>query len=120
MGIATMLLPETVLTYCFNEKYDSSIFRGMNKTDINPITKFTMQCFGAQATLCGLLILTTEFTANSFKAFGTAMISFFVFDYMAYSKGYLNFIGALGDAVGNTVFVYCSWMGYKILNDKNQ
>lgn len=73
-----------------------------------------MQCFGSQATLCGVLILATKFTSQSFKTFGLCILPYFVFDGLAYSRGYLTALGAVGDAAGNIVFLACSWLGYHI------
>jgi len=108
-----MLLPDLVLRHCIHARHHPTIFNEAGAS--NPITKLVMQCFGSQATLCGILILSTEFTANSFKTFGLCILPYFVFDGLAFSNGHLTTLGALGDAAGNVVFLACSWLGYRIV-----
>jgi hypothetical protein len=134
MGLATLLFPNTV---CRLSLKPSFLLTGKNDTkkeskkpipsnekpqpplDIDiwtlPVSgplKFAMQCFGAQAALQGFLILSTTFTKESYRNFGLAMIPFFVFDYMAWSAGYLTPFGAIGDGVGNVVFTACCYLAY--------
>jgi hypothetical protein len=70
-----------------------------------------MRCFGAQATLCGILLLTTNFDQQTYKIWTCSILPFFVFDLMAYQSGYLTAFGAIGDAVGNVVFTLAGLKG---------
>jgi hypothetical protein len=71
----------------------------------------TMQCFGAQAVLCGTLLCTSRLDKRGYLIWGAAMLPFFVFDYIAYKRGILTPMGALGDAAGNVVFTVASAIG---------
>ena len=108
MGLATMLFPKTTAELAFKENY-------LGKEGVTKPLKRIMQCFGSQATLCGVLILSSKFTAETFKVFGLSMIPYFAFDYLAWSSGALTPFGAIGDAVGNLIFVSCSLVGYNTL-----
>ena len=113
MGIATMIFPSLVLKYSITTQFQHHCFSN-NGEDINPIVKLLTQCFGSQATLCGVLILSTNFDTFSFKIFGMCMIPYFIFDLLAYQQGYLTEFGAIGDGVGNLIFSICSFIGYAI------
>lgn len=75
--------------------------------------RLVLQCFGSQAALCGLLILSAKFSANTFRLFGLAMIPYVAFDYLAWRMGALTPFGALGDLAGNVVFGVCCYQGYR-------
>ena len=110
MGDATMLFPDLVLRHCIHARHHPTIFNGSGGS--NPIPKLVMQCFGSQATLCGILILSTKWTSQSYKTFALCILPYFVFDGLAYTRGYLTALCAVGDAAGNIVFLACSWFGY--------
>jgi hypothetical protein len=104
MGIGTMLFADKIIPLGF---------QGYNTQMHSPQLSITFRCFGAQATLCGLLLLSQKMTKNTFRTWGLAMLPFFVFDYVAWEKGMITNLGAIGDALGNVVFVTCSYIGYK-------
>ncbi|KAI8854018.1 hypothetical protein BC829DRAFT_381086 [Chytridium lagenaria] len=117
MGLATMLLPNFVSRLSFPARYLAlQSPQEPNRPVLSKPMKLAIQCFGAQATLCGLLILTTRFTRETFRNFGVAMMPFFVFDYLAWKDGALTDFGALGDGIGNVVFTVCCYIGYSRLS----
>ncbi|KAJ3253116.1 hypothetical protein HK103_000866 [Boothiomyces macroporosus] len=117
MGLACLIFPETTLRLSFTEPTLKSVMNySIGGLILSPAAKLLMQAFGSQATLCGVLILNAKFTQQTFFVFGVSMIPFFVFDYMAYAAGFLSPLGAIGDAIGNTIFSYCCYKGYTILN----
>ncbi len=111
LGLATMLFPKKAAELSFKEEF-------LGKEGVSKPLKLTMQCFGSQATLCGILILTSKFTADTFKIFGLAMIPYLAFDYYAWQTDALTPLGAIGDAVGNVIFAACSLVGYNALTKK--
>ncbi|KAJ3408347.1 hypothetical protein HDU80_006031 [Chytriomyces hyalinus] len=114
MGLASVLFPETALRlFLADDAYTSILAKG-GKTVI-PAARIIFQCFGSQAALCGTLILTSEFTAATFKTFGLAMIPYFLFDYWAWKHNFVSTLGAVGDGLGNIVFAGASYLGYKAL-----
>lgn len=57
MGLGTMLAPqETLIPLCFKPEYLGG------SSGVTPALKLVMQCFGSQASLVGLLLLTTKMT----------------------------------------------------------
>ncbi len=74
-------------------------------------TRLLMGCFGAQAVLCGTVILLSEFKAKTFLVFGlVGSIPFFVFNY------YFLFVAQMFtplmwlDFVGNVaILTLCLW-----------
>eukprot|EP01032_Pedospumella_encystans_P016802 gene16802-19154_t len=111
MGLATMIFPKMITELSFNKEF-------LGKDGVTPPLKLAMQCFGSQASLCGLLILSSKFTSRTYRNFGLAMIPYFVFDYYFWSNGALTTFGAAGDAIGNTVFASCCFLGHCLLTDK--
>lgn len=77
----------------------------------NTATLLIFQCFGAQACLCSLLLLTARMDAGAFKAWAMAMLPFLVFDAYFYQNGMLTTFGAVGDGVGNVLFIALSFHG---------
>lgn len=108
MGLITLTFPHKVIEFAFTDDY-------LGKAGVTKPLKLTMRCFGSQATLCGVLILSSKFSADTFKIFGLAMIPYFAFDYMAWKSGALTPLGAIGDAVGNFIFSVCCLVGYSAL-----
>ncbi|KAJ3093429.1 hypothetical protein HDU96_002293 [Phlyctochytrium bullatum] len=130
MGLVTMLFPNTTIRLSFDPAFlalkgdeSDSIPTSADKTKalttrpapISPVLRFTMRCFGAQATLCGFLLLVAPFNKQTYAAFGAAIAPFFVFDWMAWQAGALTPFGAIGDGLGNVVFTVCCWLGYNRL-----
>ncbi|KAJ3230047.1 hypothetical protein HDU81_004808 [Chytriomyces hyalinus] len=114
MGLASIVFPETALRLFLAEDAYKSILAKGGRTVI-PAARIIFQCFGAQAALCGALILSSEFTATTFKTFGLAMIPYFLFDYWAWKHNFVSTLGAVGDGVGNIIFAGGSYLGYKAL-----
>lgn len=77
----------------------------------NAATLLIFACFGAQACLCGLLLLTARMDAWAFKTWAVAMLPFLVFDAYFYQNGMLTTFGAGGDCVGNILFIVLSCHG---------
>lgn len=133
MGLVTALFPSTTMKLSLKGKcLDSALevstaaaaaAAGKEKDDkdtatsrrrkLNSAADLLTRCFGAQAVLCGTLLLTTKMHKFSFAVFGLAMIPFLVFDGIAYRRGLLTEFGAIGDAVGNFIFMACCWIGFE-------
>ena len=108
MGLGTMLFPGLLLPISLKNHASS------DSADLT----LTFRCFGAQATLCGLILLSLRPTAKFYRNFGLAILPFFVFDYMAWHNDMITTFGALGDAAGNIVFTGCSYIGWKRTTEK--
>lgn len=117
MGLATMAFPSHVIRYSFTKDFLSDLpITSSTSTELTTYPRsliLLVQCFGSQASLCGLLLLTTNFNKRSFKYFGYAMIPYFIFDYYFWQKNALTTFGAVGDGVGNVIFAACSYLGYQ-------
>jgi hypothetical protein len=111
MGLVTMMMPELTLKLFIPDHHQHHVF---SNGVVNPITKLAMQCFGSQASLCGILILNSHFSRHTFKVFGLCLVPYFAFDLLAYKHGLINTMGAVGDGVGNVIFSVCCWLGYQI------
>jgi hypothetical protein len=114
MGLVSLLFPTSVLRLSLQPSVLSSLLNVSSKgsVTINPAAKLLFQCFGAQASLCGVLMLTCHFTKQTFKWFGVSILPFFAFNYIYWQNGMLTTFGAIGDALGNVVFCGCCYMGY--------
>lgn len=110
MGVATMVFPKTITEMSFTKQF-------LGKEGVTPPLILTMRCFGSQAALCGLLILSSTFDANTYRNFGLAMIPYFAFDVHCYSVGALTTFGAVGDGIGNVIFAACCLLGHNLLKD---
>ena len=104
MGLATMLFPRELLGLSL---------ASIRAEQISDELAFIFRCFGAQATLCGCILLSCTFTARLYRNFGLAILPFFVFDWMAWHMGFLTPFGAIGDGLGNVVFTASSILGYR-------
>lgn len=131
MGLITMIFPQRVLDISFQGDFllspsnssvvSSSSFSPLSSSSspssssmsYSPILLLVVRCFGSQACLCGLLILITKFNKRTNLYFGLAMIPYLVFDAVGYVSGVLTLFGAIGDALGNLVFVTCCLHGYR-------
>jgi hypothetical protein len=110
MGLATMLFPVQIANLSLTKEF-------LGRDGVTPALKLVMQCFGAQASLCGMLIYNTKWTACSYKYFGLSILPFLAFDYHFWKNGALTQFGAIGDAVGNLIFLYGSYLGHYYLKD---
>ena len=116
MGLVTLCFPSTVLHLSITPESLGNLMvtsPSGTLTFAHPLLKLLMSCFGAQASLCGILLLCCKMTRKTYKVFGSAILPFFLFDYWAWKAGMLTNFGALGDLLGNSVFVTCCWLGYK-------
>jgi len=113
MGLLTMLFPSQVVRYSFTKE-----FLSMPDKDAanSPALLLSIQCFGSQASLCGLLILSSQFNKQTFLNFGLAMIPYFIFDYYYWQQHALTNFGAIADGIGNIVFGVCCYLGYQYLD----
>ena len=112
MGLATMLFPKVTTELSFSKTF-------LGKEGVTEPVKLVMRCFGSQATLCGLLILSSDFKADTFRNFGLAIIPYFIFDIHYWRSGALTNFGAAGDAVGNIIFAACCLAGYSTVKKKD-
>jgi len=78
-------------------------------------SRLFLSCFGAQAVLCGIVILTSRFEPRTFLIFGLlASIPFFVFNYYFYFVREMFTQWMLLDFVGNAGILACGVIGYKL------
>jgi hypothetical protein len=113
MGLATMLFPSEVLRHCFTKEF---LALPSGSTEYPRSLVLSIQCFGSQASLCGLVILSSKFCKETYRNFGLAMIPYFVFDYYFWQRNALTNFGAIGDALGNVIFSACCYLGYQELS----
>ena len=111
MGLLTMISPKVAAEMSLTKDF-------LGKDGVTPALKLVMQCFGSQASLCGLVILSSNFTARTYRNFGLAMIPYLMFDYHCWANNALTTFGALGDVAGNALFAACCAVGYKLLKDE--
>ena len=101
LGLATMLAPDVMITLSVQDPLKS-----------NDLTRLIFQCFGLQASLCGLIALTATFQRRTYIALGLAILPVFIFDYWFYAvEPVLTLFGSLVDAIFNVVFVVMCWIG---------
>lgn len=105
MGLATMLFPSQIMELSLDKDF-------LGKDGVTPAIKLITQCFGSQAAVCGLLIISSEFKRETYRNFGLAMIPYIIFDIQFWKKGALSTFGAAGDGAGNIAFIICCWLGY--------
>jgi hypothetical protein len=105
MGLGTMLMPKTILELSFHKDLlDRS-------GGITPALLLTFCCFGAQASLCGLLALTCEFTHKTWIAWIAGIFPFIILDFVALKMKFCTPFGFFGDLFGNIVFTVCGIIG---------
>ena len=82
---------------------------------LNETSKLLMACFGAQAVLCGIVLLITTFGKNAFLAFGlVGSVPFFAFNYYFYFVVEMFTDWMLLDFAGNIGILLCGILGYKL------
>lgn len=80
----------------------------------NATSALLMGCFGAQAVLCGTVILTSRFTPKTFLIFGLiASAPFFGFNYYFYFVRQMFSEWMLLDFAGNIGILALSLLGYR-------
>ena len=103
-------LTSLVVSTCFNPAY----FR-------NTIgERVLVGCFGAQATLQGILLLSCRMCKNTWLHWGLCVLPFVAFDVYACPWGpvpVLSWLRAVGDGLGNAVFLTASFLGYRQTED---
>ncbi|CAJ1424956.1 unnamed protein product [Effrenium voratum] len=110
MGLGTMLLPSLVMDTCFNPTYFSGTVG----------ERVLVGCFGAQATLQGILLLSCRFCKRTWVYWGLGILPFVVFDAYACPWGplpVLTWLGAAGDGLGNAIFLAACYLGYHRTDD---
>jgi hypothetical protein len=111
MGAATMLFPETVTRLSVARE---KLPPGRDEDGggaAQPALKLAIRCFGAQATMCGVLLLASKMDRRAHAIWAGALVPFFIFDYVAWKRGLLTPFGAIADAAGNVVFLLASSVG---------
>lgn len=113
MGLGTMLLPSLVMDTCFNPTYFSGTVG----------ERVLVGCFGAQATLQGILLLSCRFRKRTWVYWGLGILPFVVFDAYACPWGplpVLTWLGAAGDGLGNAIFLAACCLGYRRTDDGDE
>jgi hypothetical protein len=111
MGAVTMLFPRPVTRLSLSKAVLPPGPEEAGGGAAQPALELAMRCFGAQACMCGVLLLTSKMDRRAHAIWGACIVPFFVFDYLAWRGGYLTPLGAIGDAAGNVVFLAASAVG---------
>jgi hypothetical protein len=83
---------------------------------LSDTTALLMGCFGAQAVLCGSLMLLARFTAATFLGFGLlASIPFFVFNAWFFWVAEMFTAWMLLDFAGNVSFLVIGIVGWRLM-----
>ena len=112
MALPCMLCPGWVIKLGFTEKMQPRDEHEAARTEL------MMRCFGSQAMLSGIAMSVGEWKPVAYKVWIGGILPFFVFDFVAWKKGYINSLGAVFDAIGNVIFVTCSLLA--LVNDGKQ
>jgi hypothetical protein len=84
-------------------------------------TAVFISCFGAQAVLCGFVILLSRFTSGTFLWFGLiGSVPFFAFNAYFYFIKPIFTEWMLLDFVGNLVILACGLLGYRMARDSER
>ena len=111
LGSWCLLFPLTVESLVFKAEF----YIG------NRTSQLLMGCFGAQAVLAGIIILTSKFEARTFLYFGLfGSIPFFAFNYYFYFVEAMFTDWMLLDFVGNLGILLCGLWGYKLSKNNNE
>ena len=88
---------------------------------LSATTALLMGCFGAQAVLCGSLIMAAHFTARTFLVFGLlASIPFFVFNVWFVWVAEMFTAWMLLDFAGNLSFLLIGIVGWRLMRDETE
>ena len=78
-------------------------------------SRVILGCFGAQAVLCGIVILASRFTPRTFLVFGVcASLPFMAFNWYFYSVRQVFTDWMLLDVAGNIGILACGIVGYRL------
>lgn len=105
MGVLTLLCPSQVINIGTNPSLVQNTAG----------TRFVTRCFGSQATLQGVLLLTCDFKKRTWLWWGAAIVPFLIFNVLCSPLGpfpALSWLGVLGDGFGNIFFLGCCVFGY--------
>jgi hypothetical protein len=84
-------------------------------------TAVFISCFGAQAVLCGFVILLSRFTSRTFLWFGlVGSVPFFAFNAYFYFVEPIFTHWMLLDFVGNLVILACGLLGYRMARERER
>ena len=87
---------------------------------LSDTTALLMGCFGAQAMLCGALMLLARFTAWTFLIFGLlASVPFFVFNAWFVWVSEMFTALMLLDFAGNVSFLVIGLIGWRLMRDES-
>jgi hypothetical protein len=106
LGGWCLLAPHMVETLSLRPEYQH----------LSATTALLMGCFGAQAVLCGSLMLLSRFTATTFLVFGLlASVPFFIFNawFVWVSEMFTSLM--LLDFVGNVSFLLIGILGWRFM-----
>lgn len=78
-----------------------------------PLQNLLIACFGAQALLCALFILTSRFSRWSFALFALALLPLFWFDWHFYVAQPIFSAGIALDLLGNLVMLGLCGLGWR-------
>ncbi|KAJ3036597.1 hypothetical protein HK097_003797 [Rhizophlyctis rosea] len=115
-GSWCLIHPSSVLRYATNPKFlprQPPHLQTPDQSQAHRAAKFTLRCFGCQALLVSVCLLTMKPTKLFYKVFGGALVPFFVFDFLAVRTGALNVVGGVLDGLGNVVMLAACWIGWR-------
>lgn len=105
MGAGTMMFPSTIIDLSCNPEYFNN----------SPGERFLVSCFGSQATLQGLLLLTCEMKPSTWLCWGLGIVPFVILDAVVSPRGPFpvsTWLGVAGDGLGNAIFLTCCYLAY--------
>lgn len=81
--------------------------------DMSPLATLALQCFGAQALLCALFILSSRFTRWTFAANAVALLPFFWFNWHFVFVNPIFTLGMLIDFAANLAMLGLCALGWR-------
>lgn len=102
MAVPCLVDPDSILRLFIARRLQPTM------VESSELAHLLVRCFGAQALLSGVAISLGKWGRSSHRAWLVAIAPFFVFDALAWRANMLTPLGAVGDALGNVVFVACS------------
>jgi hypothetical protein len=111
LGGWCLLAPHMVETLSLKPEYQH----------LSATTALLMGCFGAQAVLCGSLMLLSRFTATTFLGFGLlASIPFFLFNAWFVWVAEMFTAWMLLDFAGNVSFLLIGLVGWRLMRGETE